>query len=123
VGLESGLVSLDRQQIVPAPFKNNLPARFILAVKGVGHQDLAQQVLPTQQLARGGDFIDHGKAGGSEEDKGSLYFADSGFVVRRLLCLKQHAKNTRGDPFAVYSTGKAQWPSPVASGKTRFKPA
>ena len=57
VGLEGGLVALDRQQIVPASLEEDLPGRFILGVQRVGHRDLALQGWPAQQLARGRDFV------------------------------------------------------------------
>ena len=35
-------------------------ARFILVLQGGGDEDLAQQILPAQELARGGDFVAFG---------------------------------------------------------------
>ena len=43
VRFQPGLVALDRQQVVPAPFEEHLLCGLILGVHRVGQQDLALQ--------------------------------------------------------------------------------
>ena len=60
VALQRGLVAFDGQQIVAPALKEDLLGRLILGVQGIGDQDLAQQILPAQQLAGGGDLVAFG---------------------------------------------------------------
>ena len=45
VGLDGGLVALDRQQIIGALFEKDLLPGFLLGMHGIGDQDLPQEVL------------------------------------------------------------------------------
>ena len=71
VRLESGLVALDREQVIAAPLKEHLLRGLILGMHGVGDHDLAQEVLPAEQLTRGGDFVTLGR-GHDAAQKASL---------------------------------------------------
>jgi len=57
---QGGLVALDRQHIVPAPFEEDLLRGLILGMHRVGEHYLALETLPAQELARGGDFVAFG---------------------------------------------------------------